>query len=90
MILQKKKEIAEADGLDPNTIKCTVTTEWAKVGMMVTAATAPSISLSKKEHNCFNAKTRGKTASMSSRVFHHRVPVCGPWRPLPCLWTISP
>ena len=48
MIVYKKKEIAEANGLDPDTITSTVTTKWMKVVMIVTAATAVSISLSKK------------------------------------------
>ena len=38
MIAKRKKEVAEADGLDPNTIKCGITTEWSKICMTATAA----------------------------------------------------
>ena len=37
IIIQKKKEIAEAVGLDLSTIQCITTNTWAKVGIIVTA-----------------------------------------------------
>ena len=37
-IVQNKKEVAAEAGLDPSTTKCSVSTQWAKIGMTVTAA----------------------------------------------------
>ena len=47
MIVQKKKKEATEVGLDPNTTKCSVSTERAKIGMTVTA-TKSDLSFSKK------------------------------------------
>ena len=38
MFVEKKKEVAAAGGLDPDTIKVSVSSQWAKVRMVVTAA----------------------------------------------------
>ena len=38
MIVEKKKELAATGGLDPDTIKVSVSSQWAKVRMVVTAA----------------------------------------------------
>ena len=46
--VQREKEVAEADGLDPNTTKCGVTTQWSNVYLTATAATAAYIYFSKK------------------------------------------
>ena len=48
MIVQKKKELAAEAGLDPSTTKCSVSTQWAKIGMTVTAAES-GLSFSKKK-----------------------------------------
>ena len=48
MIVQKKKEVAAEVGLDPSITKCSVSTEWAKIGVTVTAAES-DLSLSKKK-----------------------------------------
>ena len=38
MMVTKKKEIVARNCLDPDTTKCSVTSEWAKANMIVTAA----------------------------------------------------
>ena len=47
VIAQRKKEVAEADGLYPNTIRCGITPEWTKV-CMTAAAVSAEFSFSKK------------------------------------------
>ena len=56
IIVKKKEEVTEADGLDPNSIKVVATAEWSKVAMTAAAATAGGVSFSKK-------KLLAKTAS---------------------------
>ena len=38
MMVTKKKEIAASNGLDPDSTKCTVSSEWATINMIATAA----------------------------------------------------
>jgi hypothetical protein len=38
LMVVKKKEIAASNGLDPDSVNCNVTTQWAKVNMIATAA----------------------------------------------------
>ena len=48
-IVRKKKEQAERNGLDPNTIKCTISTETAKIAMTAVAMEGTHLGFTKKK-----------------------------------------
>ena len=48
MMVTKKKEITARNGLDPDSTKCSVSLQWAKTNMIVTAARSNLLFSTKK------------------------------------------
>ena len=49
MVVGKKKGVAASNGLDPDSIECSVSTEWAKINMTATSAREIGVTFSQKK-----------------------------------------